>query len=194
MSKTEMETIRDNIEEGSNRKSILDLLGGEFASTGSRVLDEIMIYGTFYQKKMIEYKDRQEIMTIGRRGVKLILLSVFLSGVSNRLLTRLKFRKFDFLNLRFFLRLPIRVGLTFSVFYWAFFLPVIRHVLYVLNRINARYYKRFEEFKNNGDPLIMNPGLLDEPDYTEEERANTLQFVENVRMQQKQAQMQGKMM
>ena len=35
-----------------------------------------------------------------------------------------------------------------------------------------------------------NPGLLDEPDYTEEERANTLQFVENIRTQQT----KGKMM
>ena len=68
------------------------------------------------------------------------------------------------------------------------------HLIETLEKINSKYYSRFELFKSAGDPLIMNPGLLDEPDYTEEERLNTVQFIENVRMQQKAAGMQGKMM
>jgi hypothetical protein len=180
--------------QNSERKSILDLLNGEFASSGSPILDEIMIFGTFYQKKMMDREDRLEIMNMGRRAAKLGILCLFISGVSNRLLTKLKFRKFDFLNLRFFLRFPIRIGVTTAVFYFGLLLPIIGHLLVILEKTNSKYYKRFEEFKTTGDPLTMNPGLLDEPDYTEEQRANTLQFVENVRMQQKQAQMQGKMM
>ena len=177
-----------------NRKSILDLLNGEFATTGSPVIDEIMIFGTFYQKKMMEYKDRKEIMNIGRKAIKLGLISVVLVGVSNRMLTKIKFRKFDFLNLRFFLRFPIRLGVTLSIFYFFTLIPIMGHLIETLDKINSKYYSRFEAFKNAGDPLIMNPGLLDEPDYTEEERVNTLQFIENVRMQQKAAGMQGKMM
>jgi len=176
------------------RKSIIDLLGGEFSSTGNPYLDEIMIFGTFYQKKMIEYKDRSEIINCGRRAVKLALLSTFLSFVTNRLLTKIKFKRFDFLNLRLFLRFPIRFGITASIFWFCMVGPIIEHALVLTDKINSKYYTRFEQFKNNGDPLIMNPGLLDEPDYTEEERANTLQFIENVRLQQKQAQMQSKMM
>ena len=177
-----------------NRKSILNLLDGDFATTGSTVLDEIMIFGTFYQKKMMEYKDRKEILNIGRRAIKLGLLSVFLAGVSNRMLTRIKFKRFDFLNLRLFLRFPIRLGVTLSIFYFITLMPLIGHLIVTLDKINLKYYSRFQQFKNNGDPLIMNPGLLDEPDYTEEEKLNTLQFIENIRMQQRAASMQGKMM
>lgn len=178
----------------SNRKSITRLLGDQYETTGHLLMDEVMIYGTFYQKKMLEYNDRNEIINIARKAVKFSLISIGMIGIYNRLLTKLKFKKFDFLNLRIFLKLPIRLSGSLFILYFGAFIPVFSHALDILDKINEKYYKRFEIFRNNGDPLIMNPGLLDEPGYTEEERANTLQFVENIRMQQQQMKMQEKLM
>lgn len=182
-----MQALRDH-------KSILSLLGDDFSSTGSPFMDHIMIFGTFYQKKMIDRSDRVEIQNMGRRAIKLFFVALIMTGASNRLLTKLKFRKFDFLNLRLFLRLPVRLFITGACFWFCFLTPMANHLFYNVDKLNEKYYSRFELFKNSGDPLIMNPGLLEEPDFTEEERANTIQFVENVRMQNKQAQMQGRMM
>jgi len=161
---------------------------------GENYLHEIMIFAQFYTQKLIEYKDRSEIMNCGRRAVKLALLSTFLSFVSNRLLTKIKFKRFDFLNLRLFLRFPIRFGVTSSIFWFCMVRPIIDHALVLTDKLYSKYHTRFELYKNNGDPLIMNPGLLEEPNYSEEERANTLQLIEKIRLEQRQYQMQSKMM
>ena len=81
--------------------SIVNVIGPEMAAarSGNILMDEMQVYGGLYQQKMLEKVDRNEIMNAGRRAAKLFIISTIVGGAANRLVTKAKFGKFDFLNM-----------------------------------------------------------------------------------------------
>ena len=176
--------------------SIVDVVGPEMAAarSGNLLMDEVQIYGGLYQQKMLEKVDRDEIKNIFRRGTKLLILSLIVGGVSNRLVTKLKIRKFDFLNVNILLRIFVRLSIFSVSLSTIFFLPMLEHLLNVRNKLNYKYIPRMRLYQSEMDPLIMNPILLNEPGMTEDEREYMKVFYDNMKSQSAMMKAQMKMM
>ena len=176
--------------------SIVDVVGPEMAAarSGNLLMDEVQIFGGLYQQKMLEKVDRDEIINIFRRGTKLLILSLIVGGVSNRFITKLKIRKFDFLNMNIIFRLFVRLSIFSVSLSTLFFLPMLEHLLNVRNKLNAKYIPRMRLYQSEMDPLIMNPILLNEPGMTEDERDYMKVFYDNMKSQASMMMAQMKMM
>jgi hypothetical protein len=176
--------------------SIVDVVGPEMAAarSGNLLMDEVQIYGGLYQQKMLEKVDRDEIKNIFRRGTKLLILSLLVGGVSNRLVTKLKIRKFDFMNVNILLRIFVRLSIFSVSLSTIFFLPMLEHLLNVRNKLNYKYIPRMRLYQSEMDPLIMNPILLNEPGMTEDEREYMKVFYDNMKSQSAMMKAQMKMM
>jgi hypothetical protein len=176
--------------------SIVDVVGPEMAAakSGNLLMDEVQIFGGLYQQKMLEKVDRDEIKNIFRRGAKLLLLSFAVGGVANRMVTKLKIRKFDFLNLNIIFRIVLRLSIFSVSLSSIFFLPMLEHLLNVRNKLNAKYIPKMRLYQSEMDPLIMNPYLLSEPGMTEEEREYMKVFYDNMKSQASMMKAQMKMM
>jgi len=176
--------------------SIVDVVGPEMAAarSGNLLMDEVQIYGGLYQQKMLEKVDRDEIKNIFRRGTKLLILSLLVGGVSNRLVTKLKIKKFDFLNVNIIFRIFVRLSIFSVSLSTIFFLPMLEHLLNVRNKLNYKYIPRMRLYQSEMDPLIMNPILLNEPGMTEDEREYMKVFYDNMKSQSAMMKAQMKMM
>jgi hypothetical protein len=176
--------------------SIVDVVGPEMAAarSGNLLMDEVQIFGGLYQQKMIEKVDRDEIINIFRRGTKLMILSLIVGGVSNRFVTKLKIKKFDFLNMNIFFRLFVRLSIFSVSLSTLFFLPMLEHLLNVRNKLNTKYIPRMRLYQSEMDPLIMNPMLLSEPGMTDDEREYMKVFYDNMKSQAAMMKAQMKMM
>lgn len=176
--------------------SIVDVVGPEMAAarSGNLLMDEVQIYGGLYQQKMLEKVDRDEIKNIFRRGAKLFLLGMIVGGVGNRFVTKLKIRKFDFLNINIIFRIFVRFSIFTVSFSSIFFLPMLEHLLNARNKLNQKYIPRMRLYQMEMDPLIMNPLLLNEPGMTDDEKEYMKVFYENMKSQAAMMKAQMKMM
>ncbi len=178
------------------QESIVDVIGPEMSQmkTGNPMMDEIQIYGGLYQQKMLEKSDRNEVMNVGRRGLKLFLLSLVVGGAVNRMFTKVKIGKYDFLNMRLVFRLIIRLGIFGISFGMICLSPVLNHLMKIRDDLNMKYVPRMIRYQKEMDPLVMNPSLLNEPGMTDEEREYMRVFYENMRSQAAMMKAQSKMM
>jgi hypothetical protein len=176
--------------------SIVDVVGPEMAAarSGNLLMDEVQIYGGLYQQKMLEKVDRDEIKNIFRRGAKLLILSLVVGGVTNRFITKLKIRKFDFLNMNIIFRIFVRFSIFSISLSTIFFLPMLEHLLNVRNKLNYKYIPRMRHYQMEMDPLIMNPLLLNEPGMTDDEKEYMKVFYDNMKSQAAMMKAQMKMM
>ena len=176
--------------------SIVDYVGPEMAAarSGNLLMDEVQIFGGLYQQKMLEKVDRDEIKNIFRRGSKLLILSFIFGGVGNRMVTKLKIKKFDFLNINILLRIFVRLTIFGASLTTVFLFPMLEHLLNVRNKLNAKYIPRMGMYQREMDPLIMNPNLLNEPGMTDEEREYMKVFYDNMKSQAAMMKAQMKMM
>jgi hypothetical protein len=145
---------------------------------------ELMLFGHFYKSKLIEYKDRKELLNLQRKSFKLLIGSVIVTLAINRGITLTRFRTFDFMNMNFGLRMLIR-SIVFSVcMYSCFYIPVLKHMFECRDALNKKYYPRYKEFikHNNNNFQILNPQILDDPELTQEEYGHYLQAIENAQM------------
>jgi hypothetical protein len=141
---------------------------------------ELMLYGHFYKTKLIEYKDRKELLNLQRKSFKLLIGSVIVTLAINRGITLTRFRSFDFMNLNLGLRMIIRT-IVFSVcMYSCFYIPVLKHMFECRDALNKKYYPRYKEFVKEGSNNfhILNPQILDDPELTQEEYGHYLQAIE----------------
>jgi hypothetical protein len=169
----------------NKENSISDVVGPEMmpSSYGYKSIDDITVFLGLYQQKMLEKVDRNEILNVGRRFVKLFLLSIVVGSAGNRILTKSKFGKFDFLNFNIFLKFFVRLSIFSISIYFFCFNPVLDYAEMVLKNLNMKYTPRMIDFKNNTDPLIMNPYLLNEPGMSEEEKEYMQVFYKNMKSQ-----------
>ncbi len=164
---------------------ISEVVGPEMmpGSYGYKFIDDITVYLGLYQQKMLEKPDRNEIVNVGRRFAKLFLISMVVGSASNRILTKIKYRKFDFLNFNLFLRFIVRISIFTASMYFICLNPLLTYGEMVLNNLNKKYVARMKEFKNNPDPLLMNPNLLNEPGMSDEEKDYMQVFYKNMKSQ-----------
>lgn len=151
---------------------------------------EIGIWQQFYSSKWLEKTDRDKINNAGRRAGKTALLSVFIGAITNRLLTKTRVSKLDFLNLRWYLRIPIRLGVFGLSFYFMCFKPMSDHVDKLRHELNVKYTDRMEKFLEVGEPLILNPTMLNEEGMNEDEKEYIHKFYEQTKYAAKMQAMQ----
>jgi hypothetical protein len=156
-------------------------------------MDELNTFGSLYTQKFLEKMDRDEIKNTGRRAAKLFLLSMTIGAVSNRILTKFKFRNRDFLNLRLAPRLLIRFGIFASCFTFFFYSPMLTHMMKLRQYLNEKYTPRMRLFATEMNPLILNPSMLNEPGMSQEEKEYMKLFLDKMNDQALQARAQRKM-
>lgn len=174
-------------------KHIAQLVGPQYGITGDSLKDQLQIFIGLHTEKLLEKEDRNELINLGRRGAKLAMLSLFCSALANRMVTQLKFRNFDFMNLRLFIRFPIRMGIFFFFFTNMVFLPMTKRCLELNEQLNNKYYPRMVRFVKENDPLIMNPNYLNEPGMTEEEKEYMSNYYNKLKTEIEMRKMEEKM-
>lgn len=187
-------SIESELNSAGNDSILAVIPQGMIPGSGNLLIDELQVWGGFYQQKFLEKTDRDEIKLLGRRAAKLSILAIVMGGVANRLLTMVKVGKFDFLNMRLVFRLPIRFlifGLSFTI---VVFGPIFDHMYRLREKLTTKYKPRFRRFSVLNDPLIMNPFMLNEPGMTEEEKEYMKVFYDNMKVQMEQMKAQMKMM
>src|SRR5690242_19421188 len=104
--KKDLKIMLDELPQETSILEVMDpsMLQGQ--TMDNPFIQEIGIWGSFYSQKFLEKEDRDEIKNLGRRAAKLFLLSIFTGGIINRVITKARFKKYYFLNLRFFITLP----------------------------------------------------------------------------------------
>lgn len=147
------------------------------------ILLELNMWYEFYSQKFLEKEDRKDIESMVHRAGKLFVVSLLIGGVANRMLTNLKLFGKDFLNLKLFIRLPIRFFIFSMSFSGICLVPMTDHLINLYDKINNKYVERFIRFQKQGDPLIMNPNLLNEEGMSKDEREYITKYNESVRAQ-----------
>lgn len=185
-----------NTPQRSEDNSIVYAIGPEMAQarSGNMLMDELQIFGSLYQQKMLEKMDRDEIMNAGRRATKLFIISFIVGGAANRLLTQFKPKGRDFLNMRLVPRLFIRFSIFGLSLTFIFLNQMANHMFKLRDYLNAKYTPRMRHYTREMDPLIMNPQLLNEPGMSPDEKEYMKVFYENMRSQGAMMKAQMKMM
>jgi hypothetical protein len=156
-------------------------MGGSGGIQDSNILmNEFMVFKDMYSKKFMEYDDRKEIKGLAKYSIKSLFAGIVIAGVLNRGLTMIKFKKFDFMNLRFVFRFIIRSSI-FTSFIFYFYTQSILALLDFRNKLNKKYIPRYIQFMNTGDPMMLNPKILEEPNTSQEEKESTLQFIKQMK-------------
>ena len=143
---------------------------------------ELMIFYEIFKGKLIEYKDRKEILNLQRKSFKLLLGSLIVTIAVNRGLTLTKIRSYDFMNLNFGYRFIIRSLTSAVCMYSLFYIPVLKHLFECREALNKKYYPRYKEFLKTQNFLVLNPGILEDPELTQEEYGHYLQLLENIKI------------
>ena len=94
--------------------SIVELVGGPEAqglSDQDYFMAELQLFSELKNQKILEKEDRTKIDNFKKNAIKGLLISNGLAGVLNRLLTKIKYGRIDFMNLHFVFRLFIRLGI-----------------------------------------------------------------------------------
>jgi len=160
--------------------SIVELMGGAEAqglSEQDYFMAELQLFSELKNQKILEKEDRKNIDNFKKSSIKGLLLANGLSAVLNRLLTKIKFKKIDFMNMHFILRLIIRLGI-----FGFLNLNVVSYQvmnLYDLREyLNKKYIPRYKEYMmTGGHPMaILNKKYMEDPDVTQEERDICLKF------------------
>lgn len=166
-------------------RSIIDVVDPEMlqGASGNLFMDEIQLYGSLYQQKFLEKRDRDEILNLGRYAVKRFMLAFFVGALANRMITKLKYGRYDFLNLRLFFRFSVRLAIFAGSMYYLCGLPTYDKIFKLREYFNRKYVPKFIRFQSTGDALEMNPDLLNEPGMTDEEKDYMRGFYERQKMQ-----------
>lgn len=185
-----------NLNDSSFKNSIINVVDPEMMRMGSGnpLMDELQIFGSLYQQKLLEKIDRDDITNAGRRAFKLLIISLAIGGSLNRLLTKKRIFGRDFLNLNLLIRLPIRFIILMIPFYPCFYSPMMVHMFKLREYLNEKYTPRMRRFTLEMDPFIMNPNMVNEPGMTEEDKEYIGAFVDRMRSEGESRKLQLKMM
>jgi hypothetical protein len=160
--------------------SIVHLMGG--AETQGMLdndifLAEMQLYSELKNQKILEKEDRQKIEILKKSVIKGFLISNILAGFLNRLLTKIKTSKYDFMNAYFLLRLLARLSI-FALFNLNLFLVQSINIEDLRYDLNKKYIPRYTEYmRTGGHPMaILNQKYFEDPDVTQEEKDMCVKF------------------
>ena len=154
--------------------SIIELVGGPSAqglSDQEFFMAEMQLYSELNKQKILEKEDRSKIEQYKKNAIKGLILANVIAGLFNRLLTKIKYKRIDFMNLHFIFRLPIRLSM-FAILN----LNVVSYQLFALQELreglNKKYMPRYQDYmRTGGHPMsILNKNYMNDPDITQEEK------------------------
>lgn len=160
--------------------SIVELMGGAEAqglSEQDYFMAELQLFSELKNQKILEKEDRQKIENFKKSSIKGLLIANTLGGVLNRLLTKIKYGKLDFMNLHFILRLVIRLGI-FGLLNANVVSYQIMNLVDMREYLNQKYIPRYKDYmRTGGHPMaVLNKRYLEDPDVTQEEKDMCVKF------------------
>ncbi len=170
----------NNLANSKQPVSIVELMGGKEAqglSEQDYFMSELQLFSELKTQKILEKEDRQKIENFKKSSIKGLLIANALGGILNRLLTKIKYGRLDFMNLHFILRLLFRLGifgfLNINVFSYQFM-----SLFNMREYLNQKYIPRYMEYmKTGGHPMaVLNKKYLEDPDVTQEEKDMCVKF------------------
>jgi len=160
--------------------SIIQLVAGPEAQN----LDEQQIFFSEFQffnelmnEKILEKEDRQKIQSFKKLTYKRFLLANVLSAVLNRGLTKIKYKRFDFMNQYFIIRFIIRLGI-FGFLNFSVFANQFSDLFDLRNNLNDKYIPRYRDYMTTGGhPMgCMNKNFMNDPDVSQDEKEMVTKF------------------
>lgn len=160
--------------------SIVELMGGQEAqglTEQDYFMAELQLFSELKSQKILEKEDRQKIENLKKRALRDFLLSNAIAGGLNRLLTKIKYGKVDFMNMHSIFRLFFRVGI-FVILNGQFFGTQIMNLVDLREYLNQKYIPRYKEYmRTGGHPMtVLNKNYLNDPDITQEEKDMCIKF------------------
>lgn len=163
-------------------KSIGDLFSDEDMPFRMPVIaKELMIFKEISNGKLIEYEDREQMTNLQKKGLKLLLGTTIIVFASNRALTIIQTKRFNFMNFHIIKRLLMRGTILTGCFYTCFYLPLLKELILCSDGLNKKYLPRYKQYIKSRNPLHMNPKLWKDPELTEEEYNHFENLKNNVR-------------
>ena len=176
-------------------ESIIDLvismeqggpMGGQI-SESEKSMAEMQLFSQLYTTKALEKEDRLKIDQWKKSSVKKLLLANILSGVCNRLLTKINYGKMDFMRMNFFFRFIPRFSI-FLLFNSLIFSNQFLALFDLKEYLNHKYLPRFIEYTQvQTNPVtVLNKSYESDPDITDDEKELFKKQSKMMEMQMKQ--------
>ena len=156
-------------------------------SDSEKSMAELQLFNQLYQTKAIEKEDRIKIDQWKKNSAKGLIIANVLSGVVNRLLTKINYKKIDFMAtpfiIRFFLRFGIFVFFNINIFSLQFI-----NLFDLKEYLNQKYLPRYIEYLTvQTHPVtILNKDFENDPDISDEEKQTFIKQNKMIEMQMKQ--------
>ena len=144
---------------------------GQQISDSEKSMAELQLFSQLYQTKALEKEDRVKIDQWKRTSVKGLLVANALSGVVNRLLTKVNYKKLDFMAMHFGLRFTLRLGI-FVFFNINIFSLQFINLFDLKEYLNHKYLPRYIEYTQvQTNPVtVLNKDYENDPDISDDEK------------------------
>jgi hypothetical protein len=177
-------------------ESIIDLVismegpqatGGQQISDSEKSMAELQLFNQLYQTKALEKEDRIKMDQWKKQSVKGLIIANLLSGICNRLLTKLNYKRFDFMAASFLIRFPIRIGI-FIFFNINIVSMQLINLFDLKEYLNQKYLPRYIEYMTlQTNPVtVMNKDFENDPEITDDEKQMYKKQNKMIEMQMKQ--------
>jgi hypothetical protein len=160
---------------------------GQQISDSEKSMAELQLFSQLYQTKALEKEDRVKIDQFKRSSVKGLIIAKVIGGVINRLLTKLKYKKFDFMVTPVFFRIVLRLGIFFFFNINVVSIQLI-NLFDLKEYLNHKYLPRYIEYTQvQSNPVTcLNKKFESDPDISDEEKEMFIKQNKMIEAQMKQ--------